>query len=238
MSETKICSKCKKEFPKTREFFYGDKRSKDGLISCCKSCQLKTNANWAAANPEKAVETKKRWLEANPDKMQAARDRWAIANAEHIKEVKKARRAAHPELFRQRQHEFRSNNPNYNKNYGRNWRATHLDRARKNKKNYWTNHPERVRVSNRERYARKKGAEGKHTEADVLQQLELQNYQCCWCCRDVHNRYTVDHLIALDRGGSNGPENIVIACQTCNSSKNNRHVFLEWLPPYLFMASI
>jgi 5-methylcytosine-specific restriction endonuclease McrA len=29
-------------------------------------------------------------------------------------------------------------------------------------------------------------------------------------------------VIPLDRGGSNGPENIVIACPECNHSKHNK----------------
>jgi hypothetical protein len=38
--ETKRCTKCKKEFPKTREFFYKRSASKDGLQPHCKNCQL------------------------------------------------------------------------------------------------------------------------------------------------------------------------------------------------------
>jgi 5-methylcytosine-specific restriction endonuclease McrA len=236
MSETKTCSKCKQELPITREFFYGDKRSKDGLVSCCKICHLQASARWRANNREKALEISRHWRENNQEKMQEARDQWADANKDRIRETKKARRLAHPELFRQRQIEFRVNNPNYNQNYARNWRKQNPTRTRDIKRQYRFNHPERVRISNRNRYARIKGAEGKHTEADVIQQLELQNYQCCWCYKSVRDAYTVDHLISLDRGGSNGAENIVIACASCNSSKGNRHVFFEWLPPYLFMT--
>lgn len=35
----KVCSKCNKEYPATREYFYCDKRHKDGLRPECKECR-------------------------------------------------------------------------------------------------------------------------------------------------------------------------------------------------------
>jgi len=32
--------------------------------------------------------------------------------------------------------------------------------------------------------------------------------------------YHVDHRVPIARGGSNGPENLVIACPDCNRRKN------------------
>ena len=40
ISEWKRCTKCGDNFPATREFFYADRRLKDGLYVSCKSCQI------------------------------------------------------------------------------------------------------------------------------------------------------------------------------------------------------
>ena len=44
--------------------------------------------------------------------------------------------------------------------------------------------------------------------------------------------YHVDHVVPLSRGGGNGVDNICLACPSCNSSKNNKLLGLEWVPPY------
>ena len=33
---------------------------------------------------------------------------------------------------------------------------------------------------------------------------------------------TVDHIVPVSRGGSNGPENIVLACWECNMAKKDQ----------------
>lgn len=42
---------------------------------------------------------------------------------------------------------------------------------------------------------------------------------------------TVDHVVPLIKGGGNGPENIVVACATCNLKKGAKlpHEFSERL---------
>jgi hypothetical protein len=46
-------------------------------------------------------------------------------------------------------------------------------------------------------------------------------------------KFTVDHIIPIRRGGSNHWWNLILACGYCNSSHNARYVFLEWQPPAL-----
>lgn len=38
-------------------------------------------------------------------------------------------------------------------------------------------------------------------------------------------RMTVDHFIPIVRGGSNGPENKVLACRDCNAKKDDQFAY-------------
>lgn len=40
---------------------------------------------------------------------------------------------------------------------------------------------------------------------------------CCYC--GSPDDLTIDHVVAVDLGGSNHPCNLVVACKTCNSAK-------------------
>jgi 5-methylcytosine-specific restriction endonuclease McrA len=70
----------------------------------------------------------------------------------------------------------------------------------------------------RNRQAQKR-ATGKHTTRDVNRQMAAQKRCCWWCSRKLNAKWEVDHRIPLSRGGSNGPENIVISCVPCNRRK-------------------
>jgi hypothetical protein len=48
----------------------------------------------------------------------------------------------------------------------------------------------------------------------------------CWICKCGLTRKTatIDHVIPLDKGGSNGQDNLRIACESCNKTKGNKIV--------------
>jgi len=61
---------------------------------------------------------------------------------------------------------------------------------------------------------------GSHTKADVLLQLKTQKHCCWWCGKSLEGRpYQTDHRVPVSRGGSDNPENIVVACVSCNGVK-------------------
>lgn len=55
---------------------------------------------------------------------------------------------------------------------------------------------------------------------------------CCYCRREYGSgsgqRFTVDHLVPLSRGGSKSRENLIGCCGGCNMSKGCRTPE-EWL---------
>lgn len=83
--------------------------------------------------------------------------------------------------------------------------------------------PEQWAAIQRNRRALASGAEGTHTKADVLAQYQRQKGRCYWCKSKVGKGYHTDHVVPLSKGGGNGPENLVVACSRCNTSKRDKH---------------
>jgi 5-methylcytosine-specific restriction endonuclease McrA len=106
------------------------------------------------------------------------------------------------------------------------WHAEHPDKAKSASDAWREANPERYQATNRaggaRRRSRVRNAPGSYTIEDVLAQYGRQKGRCFWCHGKV-DKYHVDHVVPLARGGSNGPENIVIACPACNLSKNAKH---------------
>lgn len=125
-------------------------------------------------------------------------------------------------------------------------RATHSEERASYMVAYYASHREELvayqaayKAAHREEYAaytrnheaRKKGNGGTHTAADVKAQYERQKGRCYWQVTDVckarrgklGDTYHVDHVTPVVKSGSNGPENLVIACPTCNQSKGAKH---------------
>lgn len=75
------------------------------------------------------------------------------------------------------------------------------------------------KAAGRNRHAKKKGSAGTHTADDVQRIHTEQGFTCKVCRCDTSTVYHIDHILALSRGGSNGPENLQILCPPCNMSK-------------------
>lgn len=86
-------------------------------------------------------------------------------------------------------------------------------------RNYCKNHPNNISHLKARRYAREKGADGKHTiqEWEALK-LKFGN-KCAMCKED--KKLTKDHIIPLSKGGSDYISNIQPLCKNCNSRKHN-----------------
>ena len=54
------------------------------------------------------------------------------------------------------------------------------------------------------------------------------DFRCAYCGQDLrgespHN-ITLDHLVPVSQGGSNGEDNLVTACRSCNCSRGARSI--------------
>lgn len=111
------------------------------------------------------------------------------------------------------------------------WRKKHPEQTKVNNRLWRATHREQQKTHNRNHHARKHGAKGTHNAIDALAQYRRQRGKCYYCNHKMKPygwkescalQPTEDHVIPLSRGGSNGPENLVIACRECNERKHTK----------------
>lgn len=158
-------------------------------------------------------EITRRYREAHPDRVKASqlrclskhpelRKKWKTENPERVNEL--ARLA-----------------------YERDPKAQAARTAR-----YKERFPERVRQQKRDAAkngsARRRGAEGRFTKEDIQLLFVAQKGKCAEpSCKVKLDKYHVDHVMPLSRGGTNWPDNLQLLCPSCNLRKHRRDPY-EW----------
>lgn len=195
--EAKFCKKCSTEKPKTE--FYKQSASKDGLCPRCKSCESARAREWRARNPERCTETARKWKASNPERYAANARAWYAMNREKDVASSRAWREANPERYYSVVRAWQKDNP------------------------------EKVAAISRKRRAKKLNSEGSHTAADVKAIFESQRGLCATCSTKLiksgKNRYHVDHIQPLAKGGTNDKYNLQCLCPGCNQRKSAKDPF-------------
>ena len=123
-------------------------------------------------------------------------------------------------------------NPKRLKEHSAKWRRENPERQKEMVAQCRRANPVPSRTTSNRRRARLAGYTGAHyTAKDVADLMVGQQGGCMYCWTPLTS-YHVDHVVPLSRGGGNGVDNICLACPSCNSSKNNKLLGLEWVPPY------
>jgi len=193
----KQCTSCKNFKPMTTEYFFACSDSRDGFKAQCKECLI---AKQEAFRSE------------NADRIRSRQNELNAQNREKLREQNRLRYAKQKDIANKRTRNYKARNKTKISEYNRKYKETHR---------------ESLRANEARRNARKRQANGNHTAADIKRQYDLQKGKCYWCEISVGDVYEVDHIIPLSRGGSNGPENIAIACPSCNVRKSNK-LPTEW----------
>ena len=108
------------------------------------------------------------------------------------------------------------------------WNKTHPEAVKARAKQWRQDWPESIRAGNHKRRALLLAYKGPHHTLHDVALLEASQHGLCAYCGQPYGAYHVDHVVALSRGGSNGPDNICLACPPCNLSKGSKGL-LEWL---------
>lgn len=79
--------------------------------------------------------------------------------------------------------------------------------------------------------AAKNGSRNVYKGVCVRKDLRLaiylrDSFRCVYCCADLHGAHptdiTLDHVAPQADGGSNGPDNLVTSCRSCNCSRQDK----------------
>lgn len=154
------------------------------------------------SNQEQCRAQSKKWQQANRERKSENYRKWKKSNPEKVKEYNRRHREANPEKARKRASEWAKNNPE--KNRDKNRRRDSFRRASR------------------------RNALCPATSSTIEARFSLWRNRCAFCGVDAkhprnsgRDRLNVEHVLALTKNGLDEAENIMPACNTCNSSKNN-----------------
>lgn len=224
---TKVCSKCGNEFPATSEFFHKTKSIKSGFRPECKICYhqyyLDNKENWRRyreEHKEEIIQKQKEYVEKNKDKIIERTKKYRELRKEELSQKRKDYTAANKERVYSRKRELRLINLEREHDRINKYNASEIGRKR-------------TRLNAHKRRARSKNIT---VDYDIKKWEECKtefNNICCYCGKA--DQLTQDHFIPLSKGGEYTTNNIIPACKSCNSSKNNRG-FFEWYTQQKFYS--
>ena len=198
MNQTKICTKCNIE--KSITEFHKQKHGKYGVQSICKSCKTKYVLDRQQTPKGKAIAraASQKYRQANRDKVLKQYKSYYYANRD--KRI----------------------------NQSKVWRQANKDRKAKYQKSYYQTPAGKaaMKAGNQNRRAAKLQNGGKHTGAELLALFDLQSGACPYCNTKLYksgnNKFHIDHVMPLSKGGSNDISNIQLLCPKCNLSKHDK----------------
>jgi 5-methylcytosine-specific restriction endonuclease McrA len=206
VARRKQCSKCGKRKPV--DAYYVKIKQTGRRFSWCKDCHKRTtNAYYYANHDEgkrKRAETQRQKYKADPEKYKAIRCAFYRANLTEERERSRrydAKRADKRILYREKTRAER-------KKYNAAWKKANKDKVN------LQNHRRRVRIE----------AAGDHYTVAEWGAIKVRYGGRCLCCGRKDVPLTVDHVVPLSRGGSNGAENLQPLCFTCNDRKGTRTI--------------
>ena len=108
------------------------------------------------------------------------------------------------------------------------YRKANRDRLRANVRKWEQRNRLKCNAYKHRYAATKYGARGDYNPDDVWALGASQDWLCAYCETPLFGIFDVDHMIPISRGGSNGVENLAIACPPCNRSKSYKTAEEFW----------
>jgi 5-methylcytosine-specific restriction endonuclease McrA len=159
--------------------------------------------------------------------------------------------AAHPGYSRRKSKQWREQHPGYTQQYGEKYNQEHREEQRARARAYarahrleksiyykkWlANNRDKDRARSRRRRARRKAVAINDFTLEQWRALcKTVGYRCCYCGKKFpFDKLEPDHLTPYAKQGNNTLQNILPACEFCNSRKKDRNV-LRPVQPFLLL---
>jgi hypothetical protein len=96
---------------------------------------------------------------------------------------------------------------------------------------YDRRNPEKAQERAKRYKERKAAAGGSYTAADIRKIRTQLGDRCGYCGDPLRNGGEVEHMLPVSRGGTSNPDNLTLACRTCNGDKGRKTVegFIAYL---------
>lgn len=198
---------------------------------------------------ETHAENGKKWAKKNREKIRKLAKKYRLENPERSRQASKRYRDSHKEKTQKRHKKYREENrekiAKYNATHYRDNKKHYLEYGKthyqENKKEYYRQ-TKNYREKNKEQYciyaqtriARIKMLKSDLTVEDWIYAQNAFGWRCAYCGKRSE-RLHQEHFIPVSKNGEYTKQNIIPACQSCNSSKNNKP-FKEWYPEQPFYS--
>ena len=197
---------------------YG-KRAYEKDIEKSRSVGREGNRRRRVERPEYDAEIARRYRQRHPEKTAEIAKRFYWAHRDDLAEENRKWRAAHPEYGKERRRLLLIENPNLDaEQYAKN-----KVRLQASAKQWRKDNPDGAREISRRNFNRrraKKAMSSEHYTIAEIKELRRKSGGKCAYCKSK-GRMTIDHIVALASGGSNGIRNIQFLCKSCNASKQD-----------------
>lgn len=244
--DMKQCTKCKKEYPATADYFNRNKACRDGLHTRCKTCKQKQNRQWWADNQSeiserrkeqyatdeenrrKNLERSKQWRDENHEEVLQKKRAYYQQNREHDLAKSREWREKHPEYRKAYDREYAMKHRNRIRRYKEEWRVKNIEHVNKHRRYKYQQDPTSRMVSNLRREARKQNLPDTMTEVDYKFMMRYWNGACA--ITGAKDDLQIDHWIPLASEDCPGtvPTNMIPLSTSLNASKQDSQPF-EWL---------
>lgn len=260
ITETKICTKCKKELPANDKYFRKVK-PKYKLKSECRQCEREYNKKYEKtyykSNKERILKRSSEYHKLNAEKRKEKMKEYYKNNRESRLEYQKEYHKNNRDIILAKGREFRANEENkelikkrrkqfYQDNKDKlkekfiQYRPRKLmlskmwrERNKDKIKIYNQKNKEIFEVNRQKRIAKKKELPNTLTAEQWIFIKDVFDNKCAYCGRELP--LAQDHFIPLSKGGEYTVNNIIPACKSCNSSKRSED-FFKWYPNYEYYS--
>lgn len=223
--KTKVCSKCRLEFPATTDYFYRQKGGKYGLRGMCIECKKEQDKQYVEKNRDMLVEKWREYNRENRDVINEKYRQYYEANADKIRHRRKEQRKNLPKVNKKKQSlkmkRYYEANKERLREYARCYRKTEHGRLIELKAKH-------------RRKARERNLPATFTEKEWERCKQHFDNKCAYCGRRP-KVFHQEHFIPVSKGGGYTKQNIVPSCQECNLKKHNLS-FGEWYPNYKYYS--